>query len=140
MLTFVAGLVANAVGFGVAVALLPDHRPGSGLPALFGVALVYAGVAVLGVALGSALRTAAGAITAISGVLLLPVMLGPVIERAQWFAGVMPLAAAEKVLLPGGPLPGTVPGPAGWVSVAIVCVLCLAILAPATWLLLRRDV
>lgn len=135
--TFTTSLAANAVGLAVAVALLPDHRPGAALPALPGVALVYAFTAVLGVAAGTALRSLAGATIAVTGLVLAPALLGPLLGRVQWLAGLAPLAAAQKVLLPEG---WTGPGPGGWASVAIVGLGSLASLGAASWLLLRRDV
>ena len=134
---FVVALAANGVGFAVATTLLPDHAPGAAMPALLGVALVYAAVAVLGVALGIALRNPAGAVTAVSGILLAPALLGPLLGRAQWLAGITPFGAAQNVVLPA---PGAMPeGLGGWPSVAVVGLGCIASLGAATWLLRRRD-
>lgn len=132
---FVVGLVANGLGFGVAAALLSGHRPGSALPALVGVALVYGAVAVLGVALGTALRSPAAAVTAVTGILLAPALLGPLLGRAQWLAELTPFGAAQTVLSPGG----AASGPGGWAGVGVVGLGCVASLVAAIWLLLRRD-
>jgi ABC-2 type transport system permease protein len=138
-LAFVVSLLANGVGFVVAAALLPDHRPGSSLPALVGVAFVYAAVAVLGVALGTALRNPAGAVIALTGILLAPALLGPLLGRVQWLATLTPFGAAQKVLLPASGPGVASEGPGAWPSVVLVCLGCAAGLGAATWLLLRRD-
>lgn len=128
-------LASHAVGLALAVAALPAHRPGEPVPALLGVALVYAFVAVLGVALGAAIRSPAGAVTAVTGILLAPAFLAPLLTRVPWLAAVTPFGAAQRVLLPVPPPEG----PDGWAGVTVVALGCLASLAAAAGLLLRRD-
>lgn len=133
---FVVALVANGVGLAVAAALLPDHQRGTAPAALIGIALIYAAVAVLGVALGSALRSPAGSVTAVTGLLLAPALLGPLLGRVPWLVSLTPFGAAQRVLSPS-----VVAGaPDGWVCVAVVCLGGVAAGAAATWVLLRRDV
>lgn len=144
VVAFAVSLAANAVGFGVAAALLPGHRPGAALPALLGVACVYGAVAVLGVALGTALRNPAGSVTAVTSILLAPALLGPLLGRARWLADLTPFGAAQAVLAPGSGSGGLAPGsgsggPGGWASAGAVVLGCVASLVAATWLLLRRD-
>lgn len=97
-LVFPVALAAYALGFALAAALLPDHRPGAPVPALLGVALVYVFVAVLGVALGTAIRSPAGAVTAVTAVLLAPAFLAPLLTRLAPGRRGSPGAADE----PGG--------------------------------------
>jgi hypothetical protein len=135
----VVALAANGVAFGLAVTLLPDHEPGAPGPALIGVALVYAATAMLGVALGIALRNPVGAVTAVTGVLLAPALLGPLLGRAQWVAALTPFGAAQKVLVSWSAPGIAVEGPSAGLSVALVGLGCVAGLGAATWLMLRRD-
>ncbi len=125
----VVALAGNLLAFAVAASLLPDHEAGAASP-LVAVAFVYAGTAVLGVAAGTALRSSAGAVTAVTGVLLLPALLGPVLGRLRWLAELGPFGAVQKV----------VGEPGGWVTAAGVGLACLLSVVPAGWLLLRRDV
>jgi hypothetical protein len=136
---FAVALAANSVGFGMAAALLPEHQPGTAMPALLGVALVYSAAAVLGVALGTALRNPAGAVTAVTAVLLAPALLGPLLGRAQWLATLTPFGAAQRVLLPASGPGVASESPGAWPSVVVVSLGCVASLGAATWLLLRRD-
>ena len=137
-IAFVVALAANAVGLALSAAILDDRRPGTVWPALLGLASIYAAVAVLGVALGLALRSTAGAVTAVTGLLFLPMLLGPFLGQAQWLAGLAPFTAAQKVLQPPGVALDN--GPGAWATVAIVYAYCLATIAPSSWLLLRRDI
>jgi len=122
-------LAGNLVAFVVAASLLPDHETGEAAP-LVAVAIVYAGTAVLGVAVGTALRSSAGAVTAVTGVLLLPALLGPIVGRLRWLADLGPFGAVQQVVLE----------PGRWLTAAGVAVACLLSVVPAGWLLLRRDV
>jgi ABC-2 type transport system permease protein len=131
-------LAVHALAFAVAARMLADHEPGAAMPALLAVAFVYASVAVTGVAIGTSVRSPAGAVTAVAGLLLLPALLGPLLGRLQWLAGLGPFAAVQKVVLPDSGAAG--PGPDGWVTVALVCAAGLASVAAAAWLLDRRDV
>jgi ABC-2 type transport system permease protein len=129
---FAVALAANAVGLAVAATMLDDHRSGAAVPPLLGLASLYAAVAILGVAAGLALRSTAGAVTAVTGVLFLPTLLSPLLGSAQWLVDLGPPTAAQQVLQPGGS--------GGWATVAIVAGYCLAALLPSGWLLLRRDI
>jgi hypothetical protein len=130
-------LVANGVAFALAATLLPDHTPGAPVPALIGVALVYAAAAMLGVALGVALPSPAGAVTAVTAVLLAPALLGPLLGRAQWLLSLTPFGAAQQVLMSSSGM--ATEGPSAGLSVVIVGLGCVACVGAATWLLLRRD-
>jgi ABC-2 type transport system permease protein len=74
---------------------------------------------VLGVALGTALRHSAAAVTAVTGVMLLPTLVGPLLGSWQrWIAGASPVAALPKLTRtspPPKPSTAWVPGPrCGW--------------------------
>jgi ABC-2 type transport system permease protein len=71
---------------------------GAPWPALLGVALCCSATGVLGLAMGTLLRHAAGAITTVIAIILLPSLLGPLLGDWQaWVAGVSPLAALQKL-------------------------------------------
>lgn len=77
------------------------HPPGQPMPALLGIALSHAAVAILGVALGTAMRHTAGATSAITSILLLPTLLGPLLGSGQrWGDGTSPVAAMQKLAQP----------------------------------------
>jgi hypothetical protein len=105
--TFVAGLAGAAVALVVAVHKLSTHGwvksvfpvwpllSAHGLQMVLGTAGLFALAAVLAVAAGATLRRSAGAITAVIGVLVVPLILGTLLPMgpAQWLLRLTPAAA-----------------------------------------------
>jgi ABC-2 type transport system permease protein len=140
---FVVAFAAAAAAFQVGTLMLAGEGYASGdpLPALVGVALVYTVVAVLGVAVGVLLRHSAAAVTAVSAVLLLPTLLGPLLGGWQrWVAGASPIAALQKLTSGSDTLPAALGSLGGWPTLGVVTGYTLATLAVSAWTLQHRDV
>ncbi|MDT0341820.1 ABC transporter permease subunit [Streptomyces litchfieldiae] len=123
-------------------ALLDDsYAQGDPMPALLGVAGAFAVAGLLGLALGTLIRHAAGAVTAVVAGLVLPSMLGPLFGDAErWVAGISPTAALEKLVQSSDATAEAVGSLGAWPSLLLVTgYTALALLAAAA-LLRRRDV
>jgi ABC-2 type transport system permease protein len=139
---FVVAAVAAVVAYQVGAVMLDGHghAPGEPWPGLLGIAACYAAVAVLGLGVGTAVRHTGAAITAITAVLLLPTLLGPLLGGWQpWLAGSSPLAALQKLAHGDRFDPHALGTIGGWPSLWLVCGYSLATLAASGWLLHRRD-
>ncbi|MFG3254840.1 ABC transporter permease [Streptomyces sp. NPDC048172] len=135
-------LAACALAYGLGGALLPDgeHERGEPLPALFGVAACFAVAGLLGLAVGTLVRHSAGAVLTVTGLLLLPSLLGPVLGGAgRWVAGVSPTAALEKLTQTSDADAGTVGSLGPWPSLALVAAYTAVLLAVAAAVLRGRD-
>ncbi|WP_035856500.1 ABC transporter permease subunit [Cryptosporangium arvum] len=136
---FVVALVASAVAFGGSALLLDraDHPLGNPLSGLLGAALCHVTAALLGLAFGSVLRSAAGGICAVAGLLLVPTLFGSLLGPAEpWVTGGTPVAALQK-FAGATEAPGSV---AAWPTVALVAGYTGAVLAGSVALFRRRDV
>ncbi|MBL1068271.1 ABC transporter permease subunit [Streptomyces sp. 7-21] len=135
-------LPACAGAFWVGEAMLGgDYARGEPLPALLGVAAAFSVAGLLGLALGTLLRHAAGAVTAVLALLLLPSMLGPLFGGAErWVAGVSPTAALEKLAQSSDASAEAVGSLGPWPSLLLVTGYTLLALLAAAGLLRRRDV
>ncbi|WP_405796708.1 ABC transporter permease [Streptomyces sp. NBC_01506] len=158
---FVAGLVAAVLSFLLSEPELRDRMPnplfypdvslieGPVVRAVFGTAVLLAGVAVLALAVGALLRNTAVAVTLIVVVLVLPVVLlsGLPIGAAQWVMKLTPLAGfavqrtlpvyehVDSVCLPEN---GCYPqGP--WAGLTVLCAWAVVVLGLAVWRLRGRD-
>jgi ABC-2 type transport system permease protein len=141
-LVFVVAFLAALGAYQVGTMMLSGHgnAPGRPMPALLGIALSYAAVAVLGVALGTVLRHSAGAVTAVTGILLLPTLVGPLLGNWQpWFAGASPVAALQKLAQTSDAAPEALGSLGAWPTLWLVCTYSLAALAASGWLLRTRD-
>jgi ABC-2 type transport system permease protein len=139
---FLVAFVSAVAAYGVGTVMLSGraYPPGTPMPALLGIALSYTAVAVLGIALGTALRHTGGAITALTAVLLLPTLLGPLLGNWQrWIADASPVAVLQKLAQTSDATPDTLGSLTAWPSLWLVCGYSLAVLAAAGWLLHRRD-
>ncbi len=142
-LVFVVAFLAALGAYQAGTVMLSGHgyAPGRPMPALLGIALSYAAVAVLGVALGTVLRHSAAAVTAMTGILLLPTLIGPLLGNWQrWFAGASPVAALQKLAQTSDAVPEAVGSVGAWPTLWLVCTYSLAALAASGWLLHTRDV
>jgi ABC-2 type transport system permease protein len=139
---YVLGLVSCTLAYLVGDALLPGggYAQGEAWPALFGVAACFAVAGLLGLAVGTLLRHAAGAVTTVIGVLLLPSLLGPLFGDAQrWVAGISPTAALEKLTQTSDATAQTVGSLGPWPSLLLVTGYTAALLLAAGRALHGRD-
>ncbi|MGA4837663.1 ABC transporter permease [Streptomyces sp. G45] len=135
-------LVACAVAYAVGGAVLEDgaHARGEPMPALLGIAGLFAVVGVLGLAAGVLVRHSAGAVTSVISVMLLPSLFGPLLGDAQrWIAGATPTTALEKLTQTSDASPETVGSLGAWPSLALVAAYTAALLCIAARRLRRRD-
>jgi ABC-2 type transport system permease protein len=125
--------------------LLADgpYPHGDPVPALLGTAVHAAVVGMLGLALGVILRHAAGAISAVLGVLLLPYVVGGMLPAtwARWVVGACPTTALLKLHAgDGGAVDAAAMGSLGaWPTLGLVGAYTLATLLVGAWLLTIRD-
>lgn len=141
VVTFVSSIIATAVAFTAGQALLGPHGVGWGAPgavrAVFGAALYLTVVGLLGVALGFLVRSTAGGIGALFGLLLiLPVIINAL--PSSWNNAVGPYlpSTAGTALWTLRP-DGTVLAP--WAGFGVFCAWAAAALIAAAVLLRRRD-
>jgi ABC-2 type transport system permease protein len=137
------GTAATFAAFFITQAILAPHHLSTtlGQPgvarAVFGSALVLTGVALLGLALGALLRNAAGAVSAMFGVLygltiaagFLP---GHLAQEVRKYLPENSAADVTSVTHQAGTL-----GP--WTGFGLFCLYTAAALGAAAWLLRRRD-
>lgn len=142
VVTWVSMTLASFVAFLGGQALLGSHgtslsAPGA-LRAVFGVGLYLTVIGLLAVAFGFLIRSTAGGISALFGLLLVLPGLGALLP-ASWQSWILPYlpSNAGAVLYDVKPTPGTL-GP--WSGFAVLCLWAVAALVAATLLLRRRDV
>jgi hypothetical protein len=159
--TFIAGLAGAAVALVVTAHKLSTHGwvksvfpvwpllSAHGLQMVLGTAGLFALAAVLAVAAGATLRRSAGAITAVIGVLVVPLILGTLLPMgpAQWLLRLTPAAAfsvqqgtqsyaqVTHVCLPYNGCYPLSP----WHGFAVLAIWAALALAGAMYLLRRRD-
>jgi ABC-type transport system involved in multi-copper enzyme maturation permease subunit len=141
-LTLPVGLAGATVAYVVGRALLPPgtHPPGDPWPALAGVALCLAATALVGLALGTAVRRTAGAVGALVALTLLPPLVGPLFGSLQrWVVGATPTATLQKLTQTSDASPDAVGSLGAWPSLAAYGGLALVALAVAGTLLGHRD-
>ncbi|RKN45087.1 ABC transporter permease [Streptomyces hoynatensis] len=139
---FLAALASATCAYLVGDAMLAEDRPqGEPWPALLGVAALFPVAGLLGLAVGTLLRHAAGALTTVVALLLLPSMLGPLFGPAErWVAGASPTAALEKLTQSADADAQAVGSLGAWPSLALVAGYTLLALGGAATALRRRDV
>jgi hypothetical protein len=160
--TFVAALIGTAVAFPVAghelerngwkLPVWTDYAltSGTGLQVVIGTAATAAAVAVLALAAGTVFRRGAGAVTAVIGLVVMPLVLAIVLPLgpATWLLRLTPAAAFSlqstvphysQVDSVCSPYHGCFPLQP-WYGYAVLCAWAAAALAGAIWLLRRRDV
>ena len=139
---FAVTLVSGAAAFGIGLAMLDGGTLATGdpWPALLGVALAIASIAVLGVGVGTVLRHAAGAVTAVIGVVLLPGLLAPLLGDAQrWLGGGSLNGVMQKLTQSSDATHETVGGLGAWPSLAVVAAYTVTTVLAAVWVLRHRD-
>jgi ABC-type transport system involved in multi-copper enzyme maturation permease subunit len=159
--TFVAGLAGAAVALPLAEHKLHSEHwassvypvwsltSGHGLQMVAGTAGLLAVAAILALAAGAVLRRSAGAITAVVGLLIVPLILGAILPQgpADWLLRLTPAAAFglqqgiphySQVTSICQPYNGCYPL-APWTGFAVLCVWAAVALGIATFVLRRRD-
>jgi ABC-2 type transport system permease protein len=139
---FTVTLVSGAAAFGIGLAMLDrdTHATGDAWPALLGVALAIASIAVLGVGIGTVVRHSSGAVAAVIGVVLLPGLLAPLLGDAQrWLGGASLNGVMQKLTQSSDATDQTVGSLGAWSSLAVVGVYTAATVLAAVWLLRCRD-
>jgi ABC-type transport system involved in multi-copper enzyme maturation permease subunit len=140
--TFTVALPAGWVAYLIGTALLSGrgYATGEPMPALLGVAVNVAAVAVLGVAVGALLRHSAAAVTVVLAVIVLPGLFGPLFGDLQrWVAGASPTASLQKLSQTSDATATAVGGLPAWSSLWLVCAYIAAVLAVAAVHVDRRD-
>lgn len=142
VVTAVLMIPAAFVAFLGGQQLLGSHgttlaAPGA-LQAVLGVGLYLTVIAVIAVALGFLIRSTAGGIAALFGVLLVLPGLGNLLP-ASWQTHLLPYlpGAAGQALYDQFPGPDTL---APWTGFAVMCLWAVAALTAAAFVLKRRDV
>jgi ABC-2 type transport system permease protein len=116
------------------------YAPGTPMPALLGVAACFSATGVLGLAVGTALRHSAGAITTMIAIVLLPSLIGPLLgDRERWVAGAAPMAALQKLSQTSDAAPDAVGSLGAWPSLLLVGGYAVVALVGAAALLKSRD-
>lgn len=139
--TLLATLASSFVAFEAGQQLLASHGTTLGAPhalrAVFGVALYLTVVALLGVALGFLVRSTAGGIATLFGLLLVLPVIGNVLP-ASWRTHVVQYfpSNAGSALFTLNPDPGTL---APWTGFAVFCAWAAVAIAAAAVVLMRRD-
>ena len=138
---FAVALAACFLAYGLGAWMLPaDYASGASMPALLGVAACFSITGLLGLAVGTALRHPAGAITTIVAVLLLPSLVGPLLGGwERWVAGGSPVAALQKLSQSSDAAPDAVGSLGAWPSQWQVSGYGLVALVGAALVFRRRD-
>jgi ABC-type transport system involved in multi-copper enzyme maturation permease subunit len=140
-MTFVVTLIGAFIAFFVGQALLHSHGTTIGashaVRAIVGVALYLTVVGILALGLGFVVRSTAGGIAAVFGLLLVLPALAHVLP-SSWQTNVLPYLPSQAggALFTMHPDPGTL---APWAGFAVMCGWAAAAIAAGAAVLLRRD-
>jgi ABC-2 type transport system permease protein len=146
--TVVAGVVAAttlpaaaaAAGIGRLMLDGDGYATGRPLEAVTGTALAITALGVLGVAVGAVVRSSAGALAAVVGVVLLPDFAGPLLGDGQrWLGGASLNGVLAKLTQSSDATPEAVGSLGAWPSLAVVAGYTTAAVVGAVWLLQSRD-
>ena len=141
--TFGVILVSATAAHGVGLLMLDGdvYATGEPFPAIVGVALAIASIAVLGVGIGTIVRHAAGAIAALVGVVLLPGMLSPLLGDAQrWVGGASLNGVMQKMVQSSDATVEAVGSLGAWPSLGVVAAYTVVVVLGAVWVLRHRDI
>jgi ABC-2 type transport system permease protein len=116
------------------------YATGDPFPALLGVVLAIASIAVLGVGVGTIVRHSAGAVTAVIGVVLLPGLLAPLLGDLQrWLGGASLNGVLQKLTQSSDATHDAVGSLGAWPALAVVAAYTTATVLGAVWVLRHRD-
>jgi ABC-2 type transport system permease protein len=139
---FVVSLAASTAAYLIGSAMLSgdDYASGDPWPALLGIALGFSAVGVLGLAVGTALRHSAGAVSAVVGVILVPSLFGPLFgDWQRWVGGASPTAALEKLSQTSDATVEAVGTLGGWPSLVVLIAYTLVAVVGSARLFATRD-
>jgi ABC-2 type transport system permease protein len=130
---FAVTLPAATAAYAIGQAMLDDsYATGDPLPALLGVAVAIAVLAVAGVAVGTLVRHTAGAVVAAVAVVLLPGMVAPLFGDARrWVAGASLTGVLQKLSQSSDATAESVGTLGAWPSLAAVAAGTTVVLAVA---------
>jgi hypothetical protein len=95
---------------------------------------------VLGLAVGTALRHSAGAVSAVVGVILVPSLFGPLFgDWQRWVGGASPTAALEKLSQTSDATVEAVGTLGGWPSLVVLIAYTLVAVVGSARLFATRD-
>lgn len=137
-----AGLVGTVGAVTVGRLLLAGstHAAGSLAPEALGLAAVVSLAGLLGLAVGSVVRHPGGAVAVVLGLLLAPLLVGPLLGRLQpWVAGIAPTGVLMKLAQSSDAVPAAVGTLGGWPSLGVLAAYVVIALALAALVLDRRD-
>ena len=146
--TVAAGVVAAVTlpsataAFAVGRVVLDGERYATGdpFPALLGVVLAIASIAVLGVGVGTIVRHSAGAVAAVIGVVLLPGFVAPLLgDLRRWLGGASLNGVLQKLTQSSDATHDAVGSLGAWPSLAVVAAYTTATVLGAVWVLRHRD-
>lgn len=140
--TFTAGLLGGLVAARIGAVFLSDagYAAGDPMPALIGVALSVAAVGLIGLALGTLLRSSAAGAIAVIGVLLAPALVGPLFgDWQRWVVGASPLSVLQKLAQSSDVSPEVAGSLGGWASLVLLCGAAILAVAVAGRVLRARD-
>jgi len=135
-------LPSAAAAFGVGVAMLDGdtYATGDPFPAMLGVVLAIASIAVLGVGIGTIVRHSAGAVASVIGVVLLPGLLAPLLGDVQrWMGGASLNGVLQKMTQSSDATHDAVGSLGAWPSLAVVAAYTVTTVLGAVWVLRHRD-
>jgi hypothetical protein len=137
--TFVVCLAAVLVAFVGGQALLGSHGLGIGHPetaqAVLGATLYLTGVSVLGVGVGFLIRSTAGGIATVIGVLFVLPLMASALPGSSAFEGYLPSMAGRALFIMNGGTAMLSP----WTGFAVFALYAVAVVAAAALTLRRRD-
>lgn len=139
---FAATLPAGVAAFGIGVTMLDDdaYARGDGFPALLGVSLAMASLAILGVGVGTIVRHSAGAVTTVVALVMLPGLLAPLLGDAErWLGGASLNGVLQKLSQSSDATDETVGSLGAWPSLVVVAAYAAAVVLGASWTLRHRD-
>ena len=139
---FVVALVTCFLAYEIGNVMLSGkgYAPGEPMPALFGLALFFSVIGVLGLAIGAMLRHSAGAITTIFGIVLVPSLIGPLFgDLERWIVGGSPLVALQKMAQSSDAASEVAGSLGAWPSVGMVGAYSTVALIAAAVVIKRRD-
>ena len=139
---FAVTLPAGAAAFGIGVVMLDDdvYARGDGFPALLGIGLAMASLAVLGVGIGTIVRHSAGAVTTVVAIVLLPGLVAPLLGDAErWLGGASLNGVLQKLSQSSDATDETVGSLGAWPSLLAVTAYTVAAVLGASWVLRHRD-
>ena len=135
-------LVSATAAFVIGRVMLDSggYLTGDPWPALLGVALAIASIAVLGVGLGTIIRDTAGGVAAVVGLVVMPGLLAPLLGGAQrWLGGASLSGVMAKLTQSSDATHEAVGSLGAWPSLGVVAIYTGVTLLVAVWVLRRRD-